>query len=98
MRETLTAWKARLQVGTQVCQIWNSSQGGEVSHVFTVTEVQTNGVFGVRDDLDRRVWLEFPKRSGIVFTDKGWIRVDGTRKIAEYEWIEQQQQGKEGAH
>lgn len=83
---TLKEWKQRLQVGVQVRQIWNVRQG-DVDRVFTITGVQTNAVYGTVPGVDGRSWLNFPKRKGIEFTEKGWCIVEETRKIAEYEWV-----------
>ena len=41
--------------------------------------------------VERRSWLNFPKRDGIEFTEKGWRTIEGTQKIAEYEWVTKEQ-------
>jgi len=89
---TLAEWKARLQPGAQIRQIWNSRKGNVHDAVFTVTQVQTNGVWGTKPGVERRLWLEFPKRTEIEFTEHGWSRLDGTHKIAEYVWVSEETQ------
>lgn len=85
--KTLAEWKARLQPGAQIRQIWNWRNGDVRDAAFTVTRVQTNGVWGTKPGVERRLWLEFPKRAEIEFTDNGWRRLEGGRKIAEYVWV-----------
>lgn len=84
--KTFAEWKAKFQLGTQIRQIWNSREG-EVSSIFTVTKVQSNGVFGVCEGIPTRAWIPFPKRGEIVFTENGWHRLEGGQKLAEYVWI-----------
>jgi hypothetical protein len=84
--KTIAEWKRRLQPGVQVKQIWNSREG-DVSHVFTLEKVQSNGFWAMHSDQTRRAWSNFPKRGEIEFTEQGWCRIEDSRKIAEYVWV-----------
>lgn len=86
--KTLTEWKKRLQVGVQIRQVWNF-RTGPTDHVLTITGVQTQDVYGTTPGVEKRIWMHFPKRSEIEFTEKGWIvfEKEKTIKIAEYEWV-----------
>jgi hypothetical protein len=83
---TIAEWKSQFQIGTQIKQIWNSREG-EVSKVLTVTKLQSNGIFGTWEGHSDRVWMSFPKRFEIDFTENGWSRIASSLKIAEYVWI-----------
>jgi len=84
--KTIKEWKERLQVGIVFKQIWNS-QEGVVEHWCTITGIAQHGVWVQRENTRKRSWLAFPKRGEIAFTEHGWSRVEGTRRIAEYVWI-----------
>ena len=84
---TVKEWKACLQVGKRVKQVWNLREG-DVCHVLAIVQVQTNGIWVTRLGASRRSWMSFPKREEIVFTDRGWIRKEGVRDLAEYVWVE----------
>src|SRR5215469_1205674 len=85
---TLKAWKARLLPGVRIKQIWNATQG-TVELVYTIVELQSNGIWLTREDSVRRSWMSFPKHSKITFTEHGWIRVEGTLIRSEYVWMEE---------
>jgi hypothetical protein len=59
-----------------------------VGIVYAIEKVQTNGVWATRPDSTRRSWMSFPKRGEIIWTEQGWSRVEGARKLAEYVWVE----------
>jgi hypothetical protein len=84
---TITELKAQLQPGKQIRQIWNAHEGA-INIVYTIEKVQTNGVWAMRPGSTLRSWMSFPKRGEIAWTSHGWSRVEGTRKLAEYVWVE----------
>jgi hypothetical protein len=82
---TLRELRERLQPGTHILQIWNG-RDGTVSHMLTVTRIHTHKVETTCPDFPEPYWITFPNRASIVFTEGGWIRVNGDRKMAEYIW------------
>jgi|ERR1700719_1646946 len=96
MIETLTAFKKRLIKGVHVRQIWNSREG-TVNYLLTIEKVQTQEVAARCPELAGPTgglyWLAFHKRIDIEFTEKGWIKLKDGKKMAEYEWVEQNEKG-----
>jgi hypothetical protein len=93
---TLTQLRARLLPGTQVLQVWNGREDS-VRHVLTVTaRVQTRKVETTCPDFQEPYWISFPNRRAIEFTGRGWIRWNGDRKMAEYEWLPPATEGEGG--
>ena len=88
--KTIKEWKARLQIGTMIKQIWNLREG-DVCHIYMVTQIQSNGIFVSQLGSIQRSWMFFPKRGEITFTDLGWIRMDGAIPLAEYLWMEDEE-------
>lgn len=84
--KTIIGMKKRIQTGVQIQQTWNSLQG-DVSHLYTVEKVQSNGFFSTRSGAEQRYWCSFPKRDEVEFTDSGWVRMEDNQKIAEYVWV-----------
>lgn len=85
MITTLAEWKRQFRIDGRIVQIWNKREGN-VEHVFTITKIQSNGVFAKRQDSDQRGWIPFPKREEIKFTEQGWVRMEGEQELAEYMW------------
>jgi hypothetical protein len=85
--QTLRELKERLQLGTQILQIWNG-RDGVVRHMLTVTKIQTQAVETTCPDFRAPYWISFPNRRSVIFTEDGWIRMRDGQKMAEYVWGE----------
>lgn len=88
--KTLAELKAKLQPGTQIRQIMYRDR--DCDHLITITQVQTNGFWGTRPDMEKRGWMDFPKRKDILFTDNGFCRLESDKKLSEYVWVESEEE------
>lgn len=91
MVTTLSEWKRRLTVGTHIQQTWRKFQWEGTPRIFEVSAVQTNGIWVIDPSIEapqqRRMWIPFPKRHEIEFTEQGWKRIEKGEPISEYMWL-----------
>lgn len=85
---TFAEFKRRMVTGTKVRQTRNAR--GEVDNLFTVSVVQTNGVYlapEVKREDGRDFWMPFPKATALKADDDGFIITYGMGIYSTYRWV-----------
>ncbi len=85
---TLAEWKRRMVKGARLLHVSNAR--GPVNEIYTVSIVQTNGVFMTPDKErpDKKdLWMTFPKAKGLTADNNGFTLTYEGGATSVYQWV-----------